>query len=112
MPVVVEVSDDRRRPALLRESFDDVGNSLRRFVVVDGDANHLRSGARQRRNLLHRALDIRRVGVGHRLHHNRCIRPHANPTNIHRYRTTTLYLRHKLSTLKFTIQRLQALAIH
>ena len=112
MAVVVKVTDDRRRPALLRDALDDVGNCLGRIIVIHCDANHLRPRPRKRRYLLNRALDIRRVGIGHRLHHNRCIRPHANPTNSHCYGTTTLYLRHKLSTLKSTIRRQSSLAIH
>ena len=93
-------------------ALNDIRNGLRRLVVVDGDAHHLGAGPRQRRYLLHGRFNVRRVRVRHRLHHNRCIRPDTNPTNIHRYRTSTLYLRHKLSTLKFITAPRRGPAIH
>ena len=43
----------------------------RRLVAVDGDAHQLRAGAGERRDLPRRRLDVRRVGVGHRLHDDR-----------------------------------------
>ena len=65
--VVVEVADDGRGPALFADAVDDVGNGLRRLVVVDGDADQLRAGAGERGDLLDGALDVGGVGVGHRL---------------------------------------------
>jgi hypothetical protein len=108
----MEVPNDWRRPALLRQLFDDVRHSLSRIVVVDGHANHLRTGPRQRSHLLHRALHIGRIRIRHRLHHHGRVRTGANAPNIHRYRTSTLYLRHKLSTPKFITASLVTLAIH
>ena len=74
--------------------------------------NHLRTSTSQCRNLLHRIIDVGGIRICHRLHNNRRIRTHANPTNINCYRTSTLYLWHKLSTLKFTIRNPADLAMH
>ena len=43
----------------------------RGLVAVDRDPHQFGAGARQRRDLRHRAVDIGGVGVGHRLHHDR-----------------------------------------
>ncbi len=43
----------------------------RRLVAIDGDAHELGAGARQRRHLARRRLDVGGVGVGHRLHRDR-----------------------------------------
>ena len=67
MAVVVEVADDGHADAALVEAFDDVRNGCRGVVVVDRDADQLGAGERERRNLLDGALDVGRVGVGHRL---------------------------------------------
>ena len=99
-------------PALLRDALDDVRNCLCRIIIINGDADHLGTGTGQRSDLLDGALDIRRVRVGHRLHDDRRLGPHANATNVDCYCTTTLYLRHKLSTLKFTIRPWSHLTVH
>jgi hypothetical protein len=46
------------------------------------------------------------------LHDNRRIGPNPNASNVHRHCTTTLYLRHKLSTPKFIIESAANLGIH
>ena len=112
MPVVVEVADDGRRPALFGDTLDDIRHGFGGGVIVDSNADHLRPGAGKRGYLLDRALDIGGVGIGHRLHNDRCIRTDANAAYIHRYRTPTLDLWHKVSTVKFTIPDLRAPAIH
>ena len=43
----------------------------RRFVAIHGDSNEFGTGARKRRDLSHRRLDIGGVGVGHRLYDDR-----------------------------------------
>ncbi len=48
------------------------------FAAVDGDAHQLRPGACQRFDLLRRPLDVRGVGVRHRLDHDRGVAPDAN----------------------------------
>ena len=79
--VVVEVADDGRGPALGVDAFDDVGNGLRGVVIVDGDADHLRAGAGERGDLLDGGLDVRGVGVGHRLDDDRSGGADANAAN-------------------------------
>jgi len=71
--VVMEVADDRDARAQLVESLDDVGHSLGGLVSVDSHADHFAARPRQVGNLLDSSRDIRRVGVGHRLHHYWCI---------------------------------------
>ena len=65
--VVVEVADDGGVPALFLDAFDDVRDGLRGVVVVDGDADELRAGAREGGDLLDGRLDVGGVGIGHRL---------------------------------------------
>ena len=79
--VVVEVADDRHAHAVLIESFDDRRNGGGSFFVVDRDADQFRPGPRQRHHLLHGRGNIRRVGVGHRLHHNWCIAADSHAAN-------------------------------
>ncbi len=73
MPVVVKVTNDRRGPALGVQLFNDGRHSPGGVIVVDRDADQLGTGARQRGDLLDRGLDVRRVGVGHRLHDDGCV---------------------------------------
>jgi len=54
--------------------FDNVGNGGRSCFVVDRHPDQFRSGASERGDLLDRGGDVGSVGVGHRLHHNWCIR--------------------------------------
>ena len=68
---VMEVADQRRGDAALAQAVADVRHGGGGFLAVDGDAHQFRAGARQRRDLRDRALDIGGVGVGHRLHHDR-----------------------------------------
>ena len=69
--VVVEVSDDGRAPAFSGELLDDVGHGLGGVIIVDRDSNELGAGARKGGDLLNGRLDVRGVGVGHRLHDDR-----------------------------------------
>ena len=54
--------------ALLVEPVANMRHGRRRLVAIDGDAHQFRTRLRQRRDLRHRGLDVRRVGVGHGLH--------------------------------------------
>ena len=63
------------------ELLDNVRNGGSRLVVVDGDPHEFGSRASQRGHLLHSRSHIGGIGVGHRLHHNWCIRPHPHTTD-------------------------------
>ncbi len=65
--VEVEVADDRDVDALLREPVANRRDGGGGFGRVDGDSHQLRTGACQGLDLLDRSLDVRRVGVRHRL---------------------------------------------
>ena len=69
---IVEVADDRHVDAHAQQPLLDVRHGGGGLVAVDGDAHDLRAGARQRRDLLRRRLHVGGVGVGHRLHDDRC----------------------------------------
>ena len=69
---IVEVADDRHVDAHAQQPLLDVRHGGGGFVAVDGDAHHFRAGARQRRDLRTVACDIGGVGIGHRLHDDRC----------------------------------------
>src|SRR5450759_1716662 len=76
--VVMEVADDGHAQALLLESLYDVGDGLSGIVIIDRDADDFAAGTRQGSDLLYGAGNVRSVGVGHGLHHNRCIAAHAD----------------------------------
>ena len=60
-----------------------------RIVVVDGDADQLRAGAGQGGDLLDGGGDVGGIGVGHGLHHYRCIAAHAHAAD----EAVTVFLR-------------------
>src|SRR5580692_6366563 len=51
------------------------------LVVVDRYAHQFRTGAGEGGHLLHCRRNIGRVGIGHGLHHDWCIRPHTHTAN-------------------------------
>ncbi len=69
---VVEVSDQRHVDAELVELLANVRNGSSGLVTVHRDTNHFGTGARKGCDLRDGAFDVRGVGVGHRLHHDRC----------------------------------------
>src|SRR5580698_2357949 len=77
----MKVTDDRNPPTLLVESFNDIRDGLRSFVVIDSDADDFAASASQRGDLLDGAGNIRSVGIGHGLHHNWCIPAHPDTTD-------------------------------
>src|ERR1019366_327650 len=79
--VVMEVAYNRHAQALLLESFYDVGDGLGGFVIVDGNTDDFAAGSRQGGDLSYGAGNVGGVGVGHGLHHNRCIAAHADAAN-------------------------------
>ena len=70
VPDIMEVADDRRGDADLEQALLDVRHRRGGFVAIDGDAHHLGAGARQIGDLLEGRVDVRGVGIGHRLHDN------------------------------------------
>src|SRR3954471_13989147 len=75
MAVVVEIADYRDVNPDSVQPFDDVRHRLGCRVIVDGYADQFRSCAAESRNLLDGSWDVRRVGVGHRLHNHGSIAP-------------------------------------
>ncbi len=65
--VVVKVSNDRHAQAALFKALDDVRNGCRGVFIVDRDANQLGAGESERGDLVDCALNVGRIGVGHRL---------------------------------------------
>ena len=68
VPVEMKVADDGNAHTHLREAVTDGRHGRGGRCFVDRDAHQLGARARQRLDLLRRALDVGRVGVGHRLH--------------------------------------------
>ena len=71
--VIVEVADDGNADAELVECFGNLRHGARRFVRVHGDTHKFRAGLRQRHHLIHGTWDIRGIGIGHGLDHNRIV---------------------------------------
>ena len=78
MSVVVEVADDGYAHTQLVEFLDNAGNGGGSLFVVDGSAHQFRASAGEGGALLDGGGDVGGVGVGHRLHHNGCIRADAH----------------------------------
>ena len=97
MAVIVEVADDGHTQPALVEALDDMRNRRGGFVVVDRDAHDLRAGQSERRSLLDGALNVPRVGVGHRLHDDRKLPADANLPNLDDACFSALNLRHASS---------------
>ena len=68
---IMEVANQRHVDVARRQPVADMRHGGRRLVAVDGDADQLRAGARQRRHLGDGGVDVGGVGVGHRLDDDR-----------------------------------------
>ena len=63
----MKIADQRHGAIQTIEALADMWHCRRRLRRVDGQAHQLRAGLGQRLHLCHRAIDVRRIGVGHRL---------------------------------------------
>ena len=81
---VVEVADERHVDAHLEQPLLDLRHRGRGLVAVHRDAHDFGSGLVQRRDLADRRVDVRRVGVGHRLHHDRRAAAHRHVPDLDR----------------------------
>ncbi len=69
--------------AILRcQLVDDKGYRARRRVIVHGNPHQFRTGFMQQLDLGNRRVDVRGVGIGHRLNHNWGSAADANTGNI------------------------------
>ena len=84
MANIVEITDDRHVDAPRHQLFLNMGNRLRRLFPIDRDADDLRAGPMQILDLQGRRMGIGRVGVGHRLHHDRRITAHRHMADLDR----------------------------
>ena len=94
---VVEVADERHRHAELAEPVLDVRHRGRCLVAVDRNAHQFGAGGRQRRHLPRGPIHVGRIGIGHRLHHDRRTAADHHAADIHRYRSVTLRQCHSQS---------------
>ena len=97
MAVVVEIADDRHAHAELVERLGDLRNRRGGLFGVDGDADQLRAGLRQRHHLIHGGRDVGRVGVGHGLDHDGVSAANSNSTNINGHGIAARGRRHSTS---------------
>jgi hypothetical protein len=82
---VVEITHDRHSDAHLAQAVFDMRNCGGGLVAIDRDADDLRPGTGQRRDLARGALDVGSVGIGHRLYDDRRAAADAHPADIHRH---------------------------
>ena len=85
------------RDAALVEAFDDGGNGGGGVFVVHGDADDLRAGKGEGRDLVDGALNVGGVGVGHRLNDDRDLPADLDLPDFDRRRLPALDLRHGFS---------------
>ena len=81
--VEVKVADQRHAHAHAFEALAHFRHGTRRVRAVHGDAHQFRTGARQVRHLRGGGHGIRRVGVGHGLHHHRRAAADGNGADLH-----------------------------
>ena len=84
--VVVEIADDGHAHAELIERIDDSRHGGGGGFGIHGHADQLRTGARQRHHLIDGRGRIRRIGIGHRLHHDRMLAADLDAADIHHNR--------------------------
>src|SRR5437879_9938363 len=82
MAVEVEVADQRHADTGAIETLPNRRHRRGTLARVDREAHELRPGARERLHLPDRALDVRGVGIGHRLYDDR--RAAADADGAHR----------------------------
>ena len=82
--VIVEVTHDRDRDAHEAESLDDRRHSRRGLIIVDCHPHQLAPRSRKLGDLPHGGGHIGRIGVGHRLDHNRMTRADRGPRQYRR----------------------------
>ena len=71
--VEMEIADQRNIDAECVQLHANFWRCARGFHGVHGDTHHFGTGTRQRRHLCNRCRDVFGIGVGHRLHHDRCV---------------------------------------
>ena len=74
----MKVADEGHIDAARAQSLCDVWNRSGGSVIVDRYAHEFGALLGEGGYLFDRLLDISRVGVGHRLHHDRMTRPHRD----------------------------------
>ena len=85
-PVAVEmkIADQRHADPLRRQALANPRHGGGGLFGVDGHAHQLRTGAGQFRDLGDGGRHIGGVGVGHRLHHHRCIAAYRDGADVGR----------------------------
>ena len=81
---IVEISHDRHLDAHAVQLFADVRHGLRGLVPVNRNAHQLGTRARQCRDLPHSAVDIGRIGIGHRLDNDRVLSANEHAPDVNR----------------------------
>ena len=81
--VVVEVTHQRHTDAEVVELAADDRDRSGRGLVVDGDPDQLATGVCQGSDLQRGRVGVGRIGVGHRLHHDRLIETDRHATDDH-----------------------------
>jgi hypothetical protein len=99
----MEVADDRDMNSDSVQPFDNVRHCLGRSIIVDGYPDEFRSCAAESRNLLDSSWDVRRIGVGHRLHNHGSIATDAYLADQNSRSLPALNVRH--GTLSLTKRR-------
>ena len=84
MADIVKIADKRDVDAAFGQPVADMRHCSSRLVAIDRDANDFRTGPRKCGNLLHRGVNIGRVGVGHRLDNNRRTAADGHPAHRNR----------------------------
>ena len=106
--VVMEIADERGRASREQEPALQGRHGLRRFRQVHRHAKQLGSGLPQFQALLQGRVDIRRVGVAHRLHDDGRAASDADSADVHANRLVTRCRCHEVHR-SLPVRRLMAI---
>ena len=79
----VKITYQRHVAAQISESFADLGNGSRSFLVVHGNSDDLTAGIGEQFHLSHGCWNIGGIGVGHRLNNNMIAPTDHHSANAH-----------------------------
>ena len=82
---IMEIADQRHVDTAFGQAVADMRNGCGRLVAVDGNADKFGAGGGQGGDLCHRGIDIRRVGIGHRLNDDRCVAADGHMADLDRH---------------------------
>ncbi len=99
--VIVKVTDDGHGYTPVNKFFLDERYGFGGSIIVHGNPDQLRTALVKMVNLLHGFIDICRIGIGHRLHHNGIITSNGDITYVNGLGIPSVNWRHFVLNMYF-----------